>query len=92
MRARHYFYSRPKRRKTIDVDDSIDPEWLDDGNPDENYDNDFDVKPFQRNRLAVCQLQRHYCSLRQFLGQRIDVDHIRRTRRYLHSCRTHWTV
>lgn len=50
LSARHQgaplFFSRPKRRKTIDVDDSIDPEWLDGGNVDENYDNDFDVEAF----------------------------------------------
>jgi hypothetical protein len=27
-----------KRPKTIDVDDTVDPEWLNDGTLDENYD------------------------------------------------------
>jgi len=36
---------------TIDVDDSVDPEWINTGK-DENYDNDFDVDAFSVERYS----------------------------------------
>lgn len=48
------FVDNKGKVSTIDVDDSIDPEWLDHNKIDENYDNDFDVDAFSMEGSYSC--------------------------------------
>ena len=59
LRTKYYtraFFANRSRVScdAIDVDDSVDPEWLDDGGNDENYDNDFDVRAFTTEPSYSC--------------------------------------